>query len=233
MSNYEREISDYGVDLFNLALMNTGRLQKQREELAKLLQSKGIQDENVLRAIRMIPRHTFVDSALWIRAYEDTALPIGLQQTISQPYTVARQTELLQITRGQKILEIGTGSGYQCAVLCELGADVYSIERHDELYQRSRDHLRTLGYRPTLKCDDGTLGWNAYAPFDGIIVTAGAPVIPQELIRQLKIGGRLVIPVGDSNTQQMHLIIRVSEREYDEQIYEGFKFVPLIGRDGW
>lgn len=233
MSTYEREISDYGMEFCNLSHMNKGRYLKQRDELAKVLSSKGIKDENVLRAIRSIPRHTFVDSALWIRAYEDIALPIGLQQTISQPYTVARQTELLEVKRGQKILEIGTGSGYQCAVLCELGADVYSIERHDELYQRSRDHLRELGYRPTLKCDDGTLGWNAYAPFDGIIVTAGAPVIPQELIRQLKIGGRLVIPIGDSNTQQMHLIIRVNENEYDEQVFEGFKFVPLIGRDGW
>ncbi len=213
--------------------MNKGRYQKQREELVKTLTDKGIKDETILRAIRAIPRHTFVDSALWIRAYEDTALPIGLQQTISQPYTVARQTELLEVKKGQKILEIGTGSGYQCAVLCELGASVYSIERHFELYERSREHLRELGYKPTLKCDDGTLGWNAYAPFDGIVVTAGAPVIPQELIRQLVIGGRLVIPVGDAVSQKMHLIIRVSENEYDEQIHEGFKFVPLIGRDGW
>lgn len=213
--------------------MNKGRYQKQREALVNILTDKGIKDENILRAIRAIPRHTFVDSALWIRAYEDIALPIGLQQTISQPYTVARQTELLQVKKGQRILEIGTGSGYQCAVLCELGANVFSIERHFELYERSREHLRELGYRPTLKCDDGTLGWNAYAPFDGIVVTAGAPVIPQELIRQLVIGGRLVIPVGDAVSQKMHLIIRVSENEYDEQIHEGFKFVPLIGRDGW
>lgn len=213
--------------------MNKGRYQKQREALVNVLTDKGIKDENILRAIRTIPRHTFVDSALWIRAYEDIALPIGLQQTISQPYTVARQTELLQVKKGQKILEIGTGSGYQCAVLCELGANVFSIERHFVLYERSREHLRELGYRPTLKCDDGTLGWSAYAPFDGIVVTAGAPVIPQELIRQLVIGGRLVIPVGDAVSQKMHLIVRVSENEYDEQIHEGFKFVPLIGRDGW
>jgi protein-L-isoaspartate(D-aspartate) O-methyltransferase len=233
MPIYVREISDYDSDLCNFTDMNKGRYQKQREELAKQLADKGIKDDQVLRAIRTIPRHTFVDSALWIRAYEDIALPIGLQQTISQPYTVARQTELLQVKRGQKVLEIGTGSGYQCAVLCELGAEVFSIERHDELYQRSREQLRELGYRPTLKCDDGTLGWNAYAPFDGIVVTAGAPVIPKELVRQLVVGGRLVIPVGDSSTQQMHLIIRVSETQYDEQIFEGFKFVPLIGRDGW
>ena len=213
--------------------MNKGRYQKQREELVKILSEKGIKNEDVLRAVRTIPRHTFVDSALWVRAYEDIALPIGLQQTISQPFTVARQTELLEVKKGHKILEIGTGSGYQCAILCELGADVYSIERHRELFERSRDHLRELGFRPTLKCDDGTLGWNAYAPFDGIVVTAGAPVIPKELIRQLIVGGRLVIPVGDSVSQKMHLIIRVSENEYDEQIHEGFKFVPLIGKDGW
>lgn len=213
--------------------MNKGRYQKQREELVKILGEKGIKNEAVLHAVRVIPRHTFVDSALWVRSYEDIALPIGLQQTISQPFTVARQTELLEVKKGQKILEIGTGSGYQCAILCELGADVYSIERHRELFERSRDHLRELGFRPTLKCDDGTLGWNAYAPFDGIVVTAGAPVIPKELIRQLVVGGRLVIPVGDSVSQKMYLIIRVSEHEYDEQIHEGFKFVPLIGKDGW
>jgi len=213
--------------------MNNSRYQKQREELVKILAQKGIRDEQVLKAVRTIPRHTFVDSALWIRAYEDTALPIGLAQTISQPYTVARQTELLDVKKGQKILEIGTGSGYQCAVLCEMGAQVFSIERHRELHERSRDHLRHLGYRPTLKCDDGTLGWNAYAPFDGIVVTAGAPVIPQDLIKQLVVGGRLVIPVGDAVSQKMHLIVRVSENEYDEQVHEGFKFVPLIGKDGW
>lgn len=213
--------------------MNNSRYQKQRESLVKILTDKGIRDGAVLKAIQTIPRHTFVDSALWIRAYEDTALPIGLAQTISQPYTVARQTELLEVKKGQKILEIGTGSGYQCAVLCELGAKVFSIERHRELHERSRDHLRQLGYRPTLKCDDGTLGWNAYAPFDGIVVTAGAPVIPQDLIKQLVVGGRLVIPVGDAVSQKMHLIIRVSENEYDEQVHEGFKFVPLIGKDGW
>jgi protein-L-isoaspartate(D-aspartate) O-methyltransferase len=213
--------------------MNKGRYIKQRHALADLLKEKGIADEAVLKAIREIPRHTFVDSALWVRSYEDTALPIGLGQTISQPYTVARQTELLNVRPGHKILEIGTGSGYQCAVLCELGAKVYSIERHRELHERSRDHLRDLGYRPMLKCDDGTLGWNAYAPYDGIVVTAGAPVVPQDLVRQLVPGGRLVIPVGDTVSQKMHIIIKKDDDTYDEQVLEGFKFVPLIGRDGW
>lgn len=213
--------------------MIQSRYNRQREELAKLLSDKGIRDTRVLQAIRRIPRHTFVDSALWIRAYEDIALPIGLDQTISQPYTVARQTELLEVVAGERILEIGTGSGYQCAVLCEMGAHVYSIERHRELHDRSREHLRTLGYRPTLKCDDGTLGWSAYAPFDGIVVTAGAPVVPQDLVRQLAVGGRLVIPVGDAVSQKMIRIVRVSAGEFDEQVLEGFKFVPLIGKAGW
>lgn len=213
--------------------MFKGKYQKQRNALADLLVQKGITDEAVISAIRSIPRHTFVDSALWNRAYEDTALPIGLEQTISQPYTVARQSEMLALKRGDKVLEIGTGSGYQCAVLCEMGAKVYSIERHRPLYERSREHLRDLGYRPMLKCDDGTLGWNAYAPYDGIVVTAGAPVVPDELRQQLAPGGRLVIPVGDSETQRMHLITRIDEDQFDEQIYEGFKFVPLIGQQGW
>lgn len=213
--------------------MNKGRYQKQRDALAYLLQQKGIKDDGVIKAIRSIPRHTFVDSALWMRAYEDIALPIGLGQTISQPYTVARQTELLEVQRNQKILEIGTGSGYQCAVLCELGAKVYSVERHRELHDRSKEHLRELGYRPTLKCDDGTLGWSAYAPYDGIVVTAGAPVIPQDLVKQLNIGGKLVIPVGDSVSQKMHVITKTSEESTSDEVLEGFKFVPLIGQAGW
>jgi len=213
--------------------MLSNRYQKQRTALVALLREKGIRDERVLGAIRTIPRHTFVDSALWIRSYEDIALPIGLDQTISQPYTVARQTELLDLKAGQKVLEIGTGSGYQCAVLCELGLNVYSIERHRPLHERSREHLRELGYRPMLKCDDGTLGWSAYAPYDGIVVTAGAPVVPESLKSQLAPGGRLVIPVGDTSSQHMHVITRLGEDDFQEEILSGFKFVPLIGREGW
>jgi protein-L-isoaspartate(D-aspartate) O-methyltransferase len=213
--------------------MLQSRYQKQRNALVDLLGEKGIKDEAVLSAIRRIPRHTFVDSALWNRAYEDVALPIGLEQTISQPYTVARQTELLQLRPGLKVLEIGTGSGYQCAVLCEVGVKVYSIERHRTLYEQSSDHLRSLGYRPMLKCDDGTLGWPAYAPFDGIVVTAGAPIVPADLKNQLSIGGRLVIPVGDTASQRMVVVTRLDENRFDEQSLDGFKFVPLIGRQGW
>ncbi|MCH8496518.1 MAG: protein-L-isoaspartate(D-aspartate) O-methyltransferase [Balneolales bacterium] len=213
--------------------MIKSKYQKQRNALADLLADKGIRDDRVISAIRDIPRHTFVDSALWTRAYEDIALPIGLDQTISQPYTVARQTELLELQPGAKILEIGTGSGYQCAVLCEMGAKVYSIERHKALHERSREQLRDMGYRPMLKCDDGTLGWGAYAPYDGIVVTAGAPVVPSDLVAQLAVGGKLVIPVGDSTSQKMHVITRVTEDNFDEKVYEGFKFVPLIGEKGW
>ena len=174
-----------------------------------------------------------VDTALHHRAYTDSALPIGLGQTISQPYTVAAQTELLELRKGDKILEIGTGSGYQCMILCELGAEVYSVERHNELYHRAKEAMKEEGYSPLLKSGDGTLGWSTYAPYDGIIVTAGAPVVPDDLIKQLKIDGVLVIPVGDDKTQKMLKITRVSETEYKQDEYDNFKFVPLIGEKGW
>jgi len=209
------------------------RFAKPRQRLVEQLIEKGIEDPLVLKAIGTLPRHTLIDTALHHRAYEDSALPIGLGQTISQPFTVAKQTELLGIQPGDKILEIGTGSGYQCMVLCELKAEVYSVERHNELYHRAKDALRALGYRPQLKCGDGTLGWSTYAPYHGIVVTAGAPVVPDDLIRQLHIGGRLIIPVGSSTEQSMLRITRVSEEEYSEEEYEGFKFVPLIGQKGW
>jgi protein-L-isoaspartate(D-aspartate) O-methyltransferase len=209
------------------------RFAKPRQRLVEQLIEKGIEDPLVLKAIGTLPRHTLIDTALHHRAYEDSALPIGLGQTISQPFTVAKQTELLGIQPGDKILEIGTGSGYQCMVLCELKAEVYSVERHNELYHRAKDALRALGYRPQLKCGDGTLGWSTYAPYHGIVVTAGAPVVPDDLIRQLHIGGRLIIPVGSSTEQSMLRITRVSEEEYRQEEYEGFKFVPLIGQKGW
>ncbi len=180
-----------------------------------------------------VPRHLFVDTALEERAYEDTALPIGKGQTISQPYTVAAQSELLGAGPGNKVLEIGTGSGYQAAVLCEMGADVYSVERHEELYLKARSILRRLGYRVRIKLGDGSLGWSAYSPYDGIVVTAGAPVVPQELIRQLRIGGRLVVPVGDQEKQMMIRITHISEDAYEEEHFSSFKFVPLIGEKGW
>ncbi|MEX0684878.1 MAG: protein-L-isoaspartate(D-aspartate) O-methyltransferase [Balneolales bacterium] len=209
------------------------KFKRRRLALVEELREKGIKDEKVLAAFESIPRHIFVDSALANKAYADTALPIELGQTISQPFTVARQTELLTIKPGDKILEIGTGSGYQCAILCEMGARVYSIERHKELYERSRDLMKLLNYRPTLKAGDGTLGWSAYALYQGIVVTAGAPVMPEDLLRQLDIGGRLIVPVGDSKQQVMHRITRTGENDYDDENFSSFKFVPLIGEKGW
>lgn len=204
-----------------------------RQELVQLLQEKGIADPGVLQAVGTVPRHMFIDTALHKRAYEDTALPIGMKQTISQPYTVARQTELLDVHKGDKVLEVGTGSGYQAAILCELGAQVYTVERHDYLYQHARELLHTLGYKVRAKCGDGTEGWSAYSPYDGIVVTAGAPVVPEALIKQLKVGGRLVIPVGDQHVQTMLRITRTGELDYIEEEFADFQFVPLIGREGW
>lgn len=204
-----------------------------RHRLGDLLAEKGIRDEAVLKAIRSIPRHRFVNSALQHRAYEDSALPIACNQTISQPYTVARQTELLQVSAKLKILEVGTGSGYQAAVLCHLGADLYSVERHEELYFGARDLLRQLGYRPRLKHGDGTKGWSAYAPYDRIIVTAGAPVVPDALTAQLALGGILLIPLGDQEKQAMVRIRRIDETQFEREEFSDFKFVPLIGEQGW
>lgn len=209
------------------------KFSSRRKKLVDQIREKGIKDERVLKAIQDVPRHLFIDTALENRAYEDRALPIGNGQTISQPYTVAAQTELLQVTKGEKVLEIGTGSGYQAAILCELGADVYSVERHEPLYLAAREILRELGYRPNLKYGDGTVGWSAYAPYDAIVVTAGAPVVPNDLIKQLNIGGRLVVPVGDQESQQMIRITRVSEDSYEEEQFNRFKFVPLLGEKGW
>lgn len=206
---------------------------RRRTKLIEKLEEKGIKDRDVLQAIFAIPRHIFLDTALQNRAYEDTALPIGNGQTISQPYTVAVQTELLEVQKGDKVLEIGTGSGYQAAILCHLGAEVYSVERHEKLYLSAKSILQKLDYRPHLKFGDGTLGWGAYAPYHGIVVTAGAPVVPDELVQQLHVGGRLVVPVGNQKSQIMTRITRISENEYKEERLNNFKFVPLIGEKGW
>lgn len=212
---------------------NNPKFKPRRERLVDTLAEKGIKDPRVLDAFNTVPRHVFVDTALQDRAYKDTALPIGKEQTISQPYTVARQTELLEVKPGEKVLEIGTGSGYQAAILCELGAEVYTIERHEELYEKARSTLRELGYSVQAKLGDGTLGWSAYAPYDAIVVTAGAPVVPEDLVEQLNINGRLVVPVGDNKRQEMVRIIKIREDEYEEEHYSDFKFVPLIGEKGW
>ncbi len=199
-----------------------------RQQLAAIVAAKGVKDKKVLEAIKSIPRHLFMDSSFEDHAYQDKAFPIAADQTISQPYTVAFQTELLEIERGNTVLEIGTGSGYQTAVLCELGAKVYSIERQQELYKKTKIFLSKIGYRPKyLSFGDGYKGLPEYAPYDKIIVTAGAPYVPNALLSQLKIGGRLVIPIGE-NVQIMTLFIRKSNKEFDKKEYGDFRFVPLL-----
>ncbi len=199
-----------------------------RNQLVATIKAKGIKDENVLKAISNIPRHLFMDSSFIDFAYQDKPFPIGADQTISQPYTVAFQTELLQVAPHQKILEIGTGSGYQTAVLKSLNAEVYSIERQHELFVKTKKLLPKLGYVPKkLSYGDGYLGWPEFAPFDGVIVTAGAPYIPKPLLAQLKIGGRLVIPVGNE-TQVMTLIIRKGDKEFEKHEFGDFRFVPML-----
>ncbi|WP_138431618.1 protein-L-isoaspartate(D-aspartate) O-methyltransferase [Fodinibius saliphilus] len=212
---------------------NNPKFKRRRERLVETLADKGIEDPRVLEAFSIVPRHVFVDTALQDRAYKDTALPIGKEQTISQPFTVASQTELLEVQPGEKVLEIGTGSGYQAAILCELGAEVYTVERHKKLYEKARTTLKNLGYSIRAKLGDGTLGWSAYAPYDAIVVTAGAPVVPEDLVGQLALNGRLVVPVGNESRQEMVRIIKIREDEYEEEHYSDFKFVPLIGKKGW
>lgn len=204
-----------------------------RRQLVKTVVSKGIKDENVLAAIGKIPRHFFFENALVEHAYEDKAFPIGSGQTISQPYTVAFQSELLLIKAGDKVLEIGTGSGYQSIVLLELGARVYTIEYQKALYERTKVFLPQLGYKPNFFYGDGSKGLPIHAPYDKIIVTAGAPSVPDALIDQLNIGGVLVIPVGDQKTQQMLRITKVSQTKVRSEEFQDFRFVPLLGNKGW
>ena len=199
-----------------------------RNQLVNTIKAKGISDKNVLDAIAKVPRHLFMDSGFIDFAYQDKPFPIAADQTISQPYTVAFQTELLEVKQNDKILEIGTGSGYQTAVLIELGAVVFSVERQKELYTKSKKFLPKVGYVPKkLEFGDGYLGMPDAAPFDGIIVTAGAPFVPKPLLSQLKIGGKLVIPVGEG-TQVMTLFIRKGEKEFEKHEHGDFRFVPLL-----
>jgi len=207
---------------------DTNKHQGLRNQLAKLLEDKGITDKNVLEAIKKIPRHLFLNSSFEDFAYQDKAFPIGAGQTISQPYTVAFQSQLLEVKKDDKILEIGTGSGYQTAVLCLLGAKVYSVERQNELFKSTSLLLPKLGIRPKhLSFGDGYKGLPNHAPFDSIIVTAGAPKIPQPLMAQLKIGGKLVIPIGE-NEQIMTLLIRKNETQFEKHEFGDFRFVPLL-----
>jgi len=209
-------------------LRDTAKHQGLRNQLVVLLQQKGIQDVNVLKAMKNIPRHFFLESGFEDFAYQDKAFPIGAGQTISQPYTVAFQSQLLEVKPDDKILEIGTGSGYQTAVLCKMGAKVFTIERQIDLYKKTSKLLPKLGYKPrVISFGDGYKGLPTDAPFDGIIVTAGAPFIPQPLMAQLKIGGRLVIPVGE-DVQIMTLLIRKSETHFEQHEFGDFRFVPML-----
>lgn len=204
-----------------------------RRALVRKVKEKGIQDQAVLDAINNVPRHYFLDTAFLEKSYEDIAFPIEEGQTISQPFTVAFQTQLLKVKKGDKILEIGTGSGYQCCVLLELGARVYTIEYNERLSKKARTLLGKMGYQAKFFCGDGSKGLRAFAPYDKILVTAGAPVVPIALKNQLNVGGYLVIPVGDHKSQKMLRITRVSETEFEEESFQNFKFVPLLGQYGW
>ena len=204
------------------------RHQGLRLKLVELLREKGINDQEVLAAISKIPRHLFIDKAFLEFAYQNKAFPIGSGQTISNPYTVAYQTSLLKIKPKDKILEVGTGSGYQTAILLELKAQVYSVERQKELYLKTKFFLPKLGYQPMFFYGDGYKGLVNFAPFDKIIVTAGAPYVPNDLIKQLKEGGIMVIPVGGSNVQKMLLINKISKNNIEQKVLDDFSFVPLL-----
>ncbi len=209
-------------------MIDSAKHQGRRNQLVAILKEKGITDGAVLAAIQKIPRHLFLDSSFGDFAYQDKAFQILAGQTISQPYTVAFQSQLLEIKKDDKILEIGTGSGYQTAVLCALGAKVYTIERQNELFKATVQLLPKLGIRPKhISFGDGYKGLPNHAPFDSIVVTAGAPIIPKPLMAQLKIGGRLVIPLGEEQ-QIMTLLIRKNETQFEKHEFGEFKFVPLL-----
>jgi|TARA_B110000977_G_scaffold20678_1_gene24745 protein-L-isoaspartate(D-aspartate) O-methyltransferase len=209
-------------------LKDTSKHQGLRNQLANVLKKKGITNENVLNAVKKIPRHLFIDSSFADHAYQDKAFPIAAEQTISQPYTVAFQSQTLAVSSGDSVLEIGTGSGYQTAVLLELGAIVYTIERQHELFKKTSLFLPKLGYNPKkFIFGDGYKGLKEKAPFDKIIVTAGAPFVPKPLLAQLKVGGMLLIPVGDKK-QIMTLFHRKSPKEFDKQELGDFAFVPML-----
>lgn len=204
-----------------------------RKQLVNHLESRGIQDQRVLYAIGKVPRHFFFDETFWNQAYRDIAFPIGDGQTISQPYTVAYQSELLHVNVGDRVLEIGTGSGYQTCILLELGAEVYTIERQENIYNRTIQVLPYMGYKPHFFLGDGSNGIPEHGPYDKIIVTAGAPFVPEVMLKQLKLGGLLVIPVGDENSQKMVTILRIAENDFERIELDTFRFVPLVGDKAW
>jgi len=203
------------------------------KDLIDSLRSKGITDENVLKAMLNVSRHLFVPEVVRHLAYKDSALPIGYGQTISQPYTVAFMTQAAKLDSNSKVLEIGTGSGYQAAILVQMGVKVFTIERNQNIYKITRKLFDDMGIRVAAKYGDGTIGWEEFAPYDAILVTAGGPTIPENLKKQLKIGGRLVIPVGDRTTQAMKIIRKTTDEKYEVESIPNFAFVPLIGREGW
>jgi protein-L-isoaspartate(D-aspartate) O-methyltransferase len=205
----------------------------ERKELAEILRSKGISNSKVLDAFLKVERHLFVPDIMKQHAYKDVALPIGLGQTISQPYTVAFMTQEMDPQPKQKILEIGTGSGYQAAILYEMGARVFSIERHHDLYNSAMKIFDKLNLKIAARCSDGTIGWEEFSPYDGIIVTAGGPTVPINLRKQLAVGGKMVIPVGDKQVQTLQIITKISEDEFHTNEIPYFAFVPLIGKEGW
>jgi protein-L-isoaspartate(D-aspartate) O-methyltransferase len=215
-------------------MVSAHSLSSARAHLIEILRANGVRDERVLRAIASVPREEFVPYSFRHRAYEDNALPIDCNQTISQPSTVAIMSQLLEAEEGMSVLEIGTGSGYQAAVLWNMGLRVFTIERHAELQRFATSTLARIGCNVAAHIGDGTLGWSTYAPYDRIIVTAGSPTIPSPLLKQLAPNGRLVIPVGARDNQRMNVVIRQGDApEYDVFDHGDFKFVPLIGRNGW
>ena len=203
-----------------------------RRQLAGLLKEKGIENEEVLRAIETVPRHLFLNSSFIERAYEDIAFPIGAGQTISRPHTVAFQTELLELKKGEKVLEIGTGSGYQTSVLLEMGVKVFTIERQKTLFDLTKTFLPSIGYNPKFFYGDGYKGLPIFAPFDKIIITAGAPIVPDALLEQLKVGGIMIIPLGDK-VQIMTMIKKIAPKKFEIVEYGEFKFVPLLENKDW
>jgi protein-L-isoaspartate(D-aspartate) O-methyltransferase len=206
---------------------------QQRFELVESLRLKGISDESFLRVMLKIEREKFIPSGVRQHSYKDIALPIGHGQTISQPYTIAIMTEALKVKKGDKVLEIGTGSGYQAALLHEMGTKVYSIERHIDIYNEVLKRFEKLSIRVHCKCGDGSMGWDKYSPFDKIIVTAGSPSVPETLKKQLANNGRMVIPVGTMSSQTLKVLTKTASDEFEIEDIPQFAFVPLIGREGW
>ncbi len=212
---------------------DTFKHQGMRKLLINQIREKGIKEEAVLSAMMKVPRHFFFNQAFLNQAYSDSAFQIGSGQTISQPFTVAYQSSLLDVKKGEKVLEIGTGSGYQTCVLLELGAKVFSIERQKELYDKSSVQLPLMGYAPKLFYGDGYKGLPTYAPFDKILITCGAPFVPEDLLKQLKIGGLMIIPIGAGEVQMMTIIKKTGENTFEKNELKSFRFVPMLENKDW